>query len=161
MTPFDRAFDLLIAREGGFVDDPKDPGGATRFGISLRAYPHLGYDGIKNLTREQAKALYLVDYWNKIHGDLLPKGFALCMFDFAVNSGVQRAIGVLQDVLGVTTDGQFGPRTQSALMRIPERDLIEQFSAERILFLTQHRQFNRFGRGWARRVIGTAMEAVS
>jgi lysozyme family protein len=161
MTPFDRAFDLLIVREGGFVDDPNDAGGATKFGISLRAYPHLGYDGIKNLTREQAKAIYLQDYWQKIRGDLLPKGFALCMFDFAVNSGVYRAIGLLQDVLGVTVDGQLGPQTQAALTRIPERELIEKFSAERILFLTQSSKFNRFGKGWTRRVIGTAMEAVS
>lgn len=158
---FGRAFDLLMLREGGFVDDPKDTGGVTKYGISLHAYPHLGYEGIKNLTREQARALYLQDYWSKIRGDDLPDGLALCVFDYAVNSGVGAAIRLLQQAVQVPVDGALGPITLAAMKRIPERELIEHFSTERLLLLTTMSGWPRFRRGWTRRVVGMAMEAVS
>ena len=60
MSNFDRAFRFLIGEEGGYVNDPADPGGETKFGISKRAYPQLD---IKSLTLDQAKAIYRRDYW--------------------------------------------------------------------------------------------------
>ncbi len=85
---FDRAFDFVVGSEGGYVDDPDDPGGETKYGISKRAYPHLD---IKSLTLDQAKGIYLSDYWNKSGCNNLPYPLDFCVFDTAVNLGVGRA----------------------------------------------------------------------
>src|ERR1044072_8557468 len=98
MTPaFKSAVEIILAHEGGYSFDPRDPGGETNFGISKRQYPNLN---IKDLTRERAKAIYFSDYWNKVRGDSLPFGVALVAFDYAVNAGVSTAIKALQRVSG-------------------------------------------------------------
>lgn len=155
---FGRAFDLVIGHEGGLVDDPKDPGGITRFGISQRAYP--GED-IPNLTLERAKQLYRRDYWDAIKGDQLPEPLGLCLFDFAVNSGVSQAIRTLQRMLDVTVDGVLGPATLGRALAMDRTVLVTWLQAERLLLLTKLPTFERFGRGWTRRVISTAIEACS
>jgi lysozyme family protein len=109
-------FERLIQSEGGYVNDPKDRGGETKFGISKRAFPELD---IKNLTKEAASDIYSERYWMpvfKILGlreDLLPTAYVL--FDFAVNSGVGAATKGLQRALGVTPDGEAGAKTRAAL----------------------------------------------
>jgi lysozyme family protein len=79
---------FVLRWEGGYVDDPRDPGGETKYGISKRSYPHLN---IKSLTKEQAAEIYKTDYWNKVGGDTLPFPFDIIVFDTAVNCGVGRA----------------------------------------------------------------------
>lgn len=81
---FDDAFDRLIGHEGGYVNDPADPGGETQWGISKRSYPHLN---IRALTRADAKVIYREDFWYRIHAEMLADGVAFQLFDFAVNSG--------------------------------------------------------------------------
>lgn len=85
---FDRAFDLLIEFEGGFVNDPNDRGGATIYGISQKAYPN---EDIKNLTPARAKELYLRDYWIPAGCDELTAPWDMVVFDTAVNMGVGTA----------------------------------------------------------------------
>ncbi|MCH9838000.1 hypothetical protein K0U83_20225, partial [bacterium] len=80
------AIGRVLGREGGFVDDPVDRGGKTKFGISQRAYPKLD---IANLTEQQAAAIYKRDYWDAINADSLPEGIRELAFDAAVNQGVQ------------------------------------------------------------------------
>ena len=87
-TNFDKAFDLLMELEGGFVDDSKDAGGATKYGISKRAYPD---EDIKNLTPARAKELYLRDYWIPAKCDDLSAPWDIVVFDTAVNMGVGTA----------------------------------------------------------------------
>lgn len=82
---FESVIDGLIRREGGYVNSKNDPGGETRWGISKRYYPHLD---IKNLTVEQAKAIYRKDYWGKLGADKLPPHMREIAFDAAVNQGV-------------------------------------------------------------------------
>jgi lysozyme family protein len=154
---FDLAFEHVINIEGGYVNDPHDPGGETRYGISKRAYPNVD---IKQLTLAEAKEIYRRDYWSRIRGDELPAGIALCLFDYAVNSGLSQAIRTLQRSLGVTADGDFGPATMAALKARNARTLIVDFQAERMLFLTKLDTFSTYGRGWSRRVISTALEAI-
>lgn len=85
--------------EGGYVNDPTDPGGETNFGISKRSYPNLD---IKNLTKQAAQAIYQRDYWNAIGGDTLNPELACAALDTAINMGVSRA----KQFLAQTTDWQ-------------------------------------------------------
>lgn len=146
---FDEAFKALIGHEGGYVNDPKDPGGETKFGVSKRAYP--GED-VAGLTLERAKALYLRDYWDVIHADELPKHVRFAVFDAAVNSGVRQAIKWLQRAVGVNDDGIIGHKTLSAVVAMDPYKLVAVFNGQRLKFMTELNTFHVFGRGWARRV---------
>jgi lysozyme family protein len=99
---YDEAFDRLIGHEGGYVNDPKDPGGETNWGISKRAYPQLD---IRALTRDDARRIYRADFWDRVHGDEMYDGVAFQTFDFAVNSGIETAVRYLQRACGVADDG--------------------------------------------------------
>lgn len=94
-TDFNKAIDFVLSSEGGYVNDPRDPGGETNFGISKRAFPNLD---IKNLTRDQAKKIYFDKYWIKSGCDKLSWPLNLVVMDTAVNCGVERAKEMLQEV---------------------------------------------------------------
>ena len=89
MSNFDKSMAFVFKWEGGYVNDPKDPGGETKLGISKRAYPTLD---IKNLTVEQAREIYARDYWAKAGCDKLEWPMCLVVLDSAVNMGVKRAL---------------------------------------------------------------------
>lgn len=149
MTVFDQMFDRLIGHEGGYVNDPNDPGGETKWGISKRSYPHLN---IKELTRDQAKPVYYADFWRRIHADKIPDGVAFQLFDFAVNSGIETAVRYFQRALGVADDGHWGPESQRAADAASESDMIMGLCAERLDFMTRLRNWEHHGKGWARRI---------
>lgn len=86
---FDQAVKFVLEREGGYVNDPQDPGGETNYGISKRAYPNVN---IKALTPEDAAVIYKRDYWSPAGCDQMTPGMALVVFDTAVNVGVNRAV---------------------------------------------------------------------
>jgi hypothetical protein len=88
---FEAAMNFVLRWEGGYVNDPYDPGGETKYGISKRQYPHLD---IKNLTLDQAKEIYRRDYWAPSGCDKLPPQAAVALFDTAVNIGVRRALSL-------------------------------------------------------------------
>lgn len=151
---FDKAFDRLISHEGGYVNDPRDPGGETNWGISKRSYPNLD---IKNMTREQAKEIYRADFWNVL-GEAHP-AIKFQVFDFAVNSGISTAIRKLQAAIGVADDGHWGPRSAMALKMLDVNDVLLRFLAYRLNFMTGLSTWDRFGRGWARRIAQNLMHA--
>lgn len=145
---FDQAFDLLIGNEGGYSNNSKDPGGETNWGISKRSYPDLD---IANLTRDQAKAIYLRDFWVQSGAEQLPAvGFDL--FDMAVNSGAARAVRTLQDAVGTPMDGVLGPRTIAAASALDPTILRIRFNACRLIFMTHLPNWPDSGKGWARRI---------
>lgn len=146
---FADAFERLMLHEGGYVNDPNDPGGETRWGISKRSYPHLD---IRSLTREQAAVIYRRDFWDRVHADKLPDGVAFQMFDFAVNSGIETAVRALQRALDVSDDGHWGPISQAAVDSTSEPDLILALNAERLDFMTRLKNWPHHGKGWARRI---------
>lgn len=148
---FERAFDRLMGHEGGYVNDPSDPGGETQWGISKRSYPKLN---IRDLTRADAKKIYRADFWDRIHADKLHDGVAFQAFDFAVNSGIATAIRYLQRALGVADDSHWGPVTQAAAEKMSETDTIMRLNAERLEFMSRLSRWPRFGKGWARRIAG-------
>lgn len=150
MDKFDKVMDFILAEEGGYVNNPADPGGETNFGISKRAYPNTD---IKNMTRDLAKAIYWADYWVFIHGDELPLPIALLMMDAAVNMGPSSAVHILQDALKVKSDGHLGILTLAEVKKIPSQTaFIAEFTALRFFEYTEITSFHAFGLGWSRRV---------
>jgi len=151
---FDRAVEMVLKHEGGYVNDSRDPGGETRYGISKRAYPDVD---ILRLTEDEAKAIYRRDYWDKLRTDEIPEELAICLFDAAVNMGRDKAVRLLQRACGVAQDGVMGGNTIAAANRLPEA--VVRFSAERVIAYTGIRGFDTFGKGWLRRTIAVALEA--
>lgn len=149
MTNFDTAFEHIIGLEGGYVNDPKDPGGETKYGISKRAYPNVD---IKALTLDGAKDLYRRDYWDAVKADQLPWPLSSYVFDAAVNQGVGVAIQTLQKALGVKIDGILGQQSLAAVRKADQRELSALYMAHRALRYTGTRNFDRFGLGWMKRL---------
>ena len=152
---FDTAFSRLIDSEGGYINNPADPGGETKFGISKRSYPDLD---IANLTVDQARTIYYDDFW-RVLGDAHP-AIKFQVFDFAVNSGIQTAIRKLQLAVGVADDGHWGPKSTAALASMDLNDVLMRFAAQRLLFMTSLPTWGEFGRGWARRVANDLLYAA-
>ena len=147
MMDFDTAFSRLIDSEGGYVNNPADPGGETKFGISKHSYPDVD---IANLTLDGAKAIYLRDFWSPL-GDAHP-AIKFQAFDFAVNSGIGTAIRKLQLAVGVADDGHWGSKSAAALAAMDLNDVLMRFAAQRLLFMTSLSTWAEFGKGWARRI---------
>jgi lysozyme family protein len=130
---FLKAFDYLMYHEGGYVKDPKDAGGETKFGISKRSYPHLN---IKDLTQDQAKKIYFCDFWMKAKCEQIDdKNIATKFFDLAVHTGIPQAIKLIQRALRaagtpVAEDGIIGPVTLAAINKTDPTDLLAALKSE-------------------------------
>jgi lysozyme family protein len=153
---FDQAFEILIGHEGGYVNNRKDPGGETKFGVSKRAYPSVD---IANLTLDQAKAIYRRDFWAPAGCDNLPEGVRFHVFDMAVNSGLRPAIKMLQRAAKVNDDGVLGPASLAAIRALDASTLIARFNGARLKFMTDLPTWDTFGQGWARRIAANLMGA--
>lgn len=162
---FDRALALVLRWEGGFVDDPADPGGATNRGITLatlsaaRGRPATR-DDVKALGLEETAAIYRTRYWDAVQGDVLPAGVDVVVFDAAVHSGPRQAVRWLQQALGVAADGRIGPVTMAALAAADPASLIRAMTSRRLAMLETLPGAGRFGRGWTRRVNGARDAAL-
>lgn len=159
MTGFDAAFDHVLELEGGFVNDPRDPGGKTNWGITAATLEQsigLGLvpKGVtpETLTPEQAKVIYRELYWKPVRGDELPWPLSAFVFDAAVNQGVGAAVLMLQATLGVAQDGRLGPVTLAAARRGDPVEVASLYMARRALRYTGTRNFDRFGLGWMKRI---------
>ena len=147
---FDQVFDKLISHEGGYVNDPHDPGGETKFGISKRSYPALD---IASLTLVDAKAIYKRDFWDRAQCDKMHPDLAFDLFDGAVNSGIGQAIRWLQRAVGVADDGVVGPLTLASINRENDTSAVQaRFNGHRLAFMTNLSTWQAFGKGWARRI---------
>lgn len=166
-------FDLwlfeVLKHEGGFVDHPKDPGGATNKGITIGTLKRLGIDvdgdgdsdiaDLKALRHSDVARVYRLFYWDAVRGDLLPSGVDFAVADFAVNSGVARASQHLQRALGVKDDGSIGPKTVDAATRADAAQIINRVCDSRLAFMKQAKDkrtgeklWPHFKNGWSRRV---------
>ena len=146
---FDIAFDRLMGHEGGYVNNPSDPGGETNWGISKRSYPD---EDIKEMTKERAKVIFKRDFWDRVQADTLADGVAWQAADFAYHSGAETAVRYLQRALGVADDGYWGPHSQAAANASSESDLIMLLVAERQDFMTRLKNWPDASRGWIRRM---------
>ena len=145
---FDDAFDRLLGHEGGYVNDPRDPGGETNWGVSKRAYPNVD---IKALTKEAAKSIYRRDYWTPVRADELPESVCFDVFDAAVNHGVLQSAKWLQRAAGAQPDGVIGAQTVAAA-RASGPQLAAHFNGYRLQFYTDSSNWSVYGKGWTRRV---------
>lgn len=172
-TDFEMAFTLLIGVEGVYSSDPNDSGNwtggkcgsgqckGTKYGVSAAAYPSLD---IINLTLEDAHTIYFRDYWQPAHCPQQSPRLAYIMFDSAVNNGVSRAMRFLQTAIGSTSDGVWGPNTQSALSRALAADpadinLAIEVHAQRLYFMAGLSTWLTYGLGWSRRLTRVSMQA--
>lgn len=158
MITFNDAFDRLISHEGGFSDDPRDSGNwtggalgigllkGTKFGIAASSY---GYLDIKNLTIDEAKAIYQRDFWG-VCGEAHP-AIKFQLFDASVNHGRSNAIRFLQRAVKVADDGEWGAISQAALNRMDPNDVLLRFLAYRLKFWASLQKFDIYGRGWTKR----------
>lgn len=164
---FEACFAQTERWEGGWVDNPHDPGGATDRGVTQRSYN--GYRAklklpprsVRRMTDDECKDLYRSEYWVGARGDDLPAGLDLCQYDEAVNSGAVQAAKLLQTAVGVRADGVLGLETLNAIHNCADiPDLIKKVCAARLSFWHRLKTWAFFGVGWTRRGIGIEAKAL-
>ena len=158
---FEKSLELVLAHEGGFQSDSRDPGNAggkcTNLGVTQRVWEqYVGHKvdeaTIRSLTKEMVSPLYRKEYWDAVHGDQLPSGADYLAFDFAVNAGAFRCVKTIQRALNITADGVIGPVTLKAIQDTNAEDFINSFSAAKENFYRSLTNFPTFGKGWLNRV---------
>ncbi len=147
----------VLHHEGGFVNHPSDPGGATNHGCTQKVWEEfcghpVSVDDMKSLTHDDVAPLYKTKYWDRVKGDQLPAGVDYAVFDAAINSGAGRAARWLQECVGTQPDGAIGPLSLQAANAMVAADLINIYCDKRLSFLKGLNTWNVFGRGWERRV---------
>ena len=150
---FDDAFDALIGNEGGYSNDPLDPGRETMWGVTARVARAHGYAGaMKDLPRDTAKEIAHGAYWMVAHCDDLPDAIRFDVFDAAYNEGDHEAIVMVQRMAGVKADGVFGPSTAAAVAALDPERARRVFNSERLRFYTALPGWAHDGAGWANRI---------
>jgi len=148
----------LAVTEGSFIDHPDDPGGPTNKGVTQRVYDAWrGRRGkpkkdVRHITKQEAEAIYKAQYWDKVMGDELPSGVDYAILDFAVNSGVHRAVKFVQEIVGVAADGVMGHVTLAAVAGFGSVQLINRLCDKRLAFIRRLKTYTTFGKGWEVRI---------
>ena len=155
---FQQAVEVVLEHEGGYVNDPDDPGGETKYGISSRAYPNVS---IANLSIDDAKQIYYEDYWKPQNYDkIVDLDIATKVFDLAVNMGPSQANSLLQKALHaagerVQIDGIIGPQTIGATDKANNDMLIGALRAEAANYyrnlIKENKKLEKFIDGWLNR----------
>ena len=164
ISNWQKSFELMLKSEGGYVNNPVDPGGMTNLGVTKATWENwVGRESdeaeMRGLTPEKVEPLYKKKFFDAVRGDELPVGLDYLMFDFAVNAGAGRAIKTLQTAVGVTPDGGFGPMTMAAVQAVDPNELIERFSQAKEDFYRSLNTFATFGKGWLNRVADVKVKA--
>lgn len=157
---FDACLDFTLREEGGFCDNPDDPGGATCHGITLATLRHwaddpgLGVDAVRNIPIGTCRAIYRTDYWNRMRCDAMPAGIDLMLFDHGVNAGSARSARILQQARGFSAtecDGSVGPVTIGAADKADPKTLIDRMADLQTAYYRRLPTFAEFGTGWLAR----------
>lgn len=162
---FQRCAEIVLQSEGGFVNHRSDPGGATNLGITIGTLgdwrgTEVTVEDVRNLTKEEAREIYRVRYWNPLNCDALPPGVDLVVYDFGVNAGPVRSARLLQKIVGVKEDGAVGPVTLSAVATRTPADLIRTFSERRLDYYRSLSTWETFGKGWSNRTLAVEKAAT-
>jgi lysozyme family protein len=158
----------VLVHEGGWSNHPRDPGGATMYGVTQRVYDAyrrrklLPEQSVRQISRAELEAIYRTQYADKVRFDDLPYGVDYVVFDGAVNSGPAQSVKWLQRALGVAVDGVIGNATLQAAKEYPDQDgLIRKILDRRKAFLRALSTWDTFGRGWTARVDQARKVAVA
>ena len=174
LSNWNDSFKHLLVSEGGFTDNPKDPGnhlpdgrmGCTNLGVTQAAWEafvghQVSTQDMRDLTPEKIEPFYKHKYWDACHCDDLPSGLDYLVFDFAINAGPGRSIKTLQSAVGTTPDGGIGPKTMAAVIAHDHAELVEKFSQAKLDFYQSLPTFGTFGKGWTSRVASVKVQAES
>ena len=157
MNDFKECLDLVLKSEGGYVNNPKDPGGITNLGVTKAVWEEfVGHPvseaDMKALTPEKVAPMYEQKYWRPCYGEVLPRGLSYLVFSMAVNAGPGRSVKLLQQSIGCVPDGVIGPSTRSLISASNIATLIAKFSETRREYYRALKVFPIFGKGWLARV---------
>ena len=145
---FNRSLDVTLGYEGGYVNHPKDPGGATNKGVTLatlrRWKPGASVADLKAISTDMLRRIYRDGYWDEVNGDTLAAGVDLAVFDYAVNSGPAAALKSLRAVIGGTPS-----------------QTVKKLCARRLTIYRTFRHWKDFGNGWTRRVVAIEAKGVA
>ncbi len=150
---FQQAVNLVIEFEGGHVNDSRDAGGDTKYGISKASYPHLE---IQTLSLAEAQEIYRADYWEANKVDDLSSALRLAFFDSSVNCGAGNAVKFLQVAVGSHVDGVMGPDTLGRLEHLDPLETLAKYLLARSHYYSYLKNFDAFGEGWNRRLFKVA-----
>ena len=169
MGDFVACFPVTMQQEGWhqFSNNPKDPGGKTYNGVTQNTWDiwchreGLPASDVRKMTDAQCMALYRAQYWGAVHGDDLPKGIDLCVWDEGVNAGPVQAIKLLQQALGLKVDGHFGLTTANALRGVNDvHSLIQKYNTLRLSWYHRLKTWTVFRKGWTARVQAITNKAL-
>jgi len=161
MINFDKAFERVVGHEGGFQAHYNDRGNwttgvigegelkGTKFGIASHSYPNLD---IENLTLEQAKKIYLRDFWEPCSKINMDNALVFQMFDAAFHHGIRTALRMIQRAVDTKDDGFIGPMSIAAVQAQSLHDTLKRYLAQRIRFMVRLSSFKTFGGGWMNRI---------
>jgi len=164
MNDFKECLDLVLKSEGGWVNNPKDPGGETNLGVTKAVWEEwVGHPvaTMKNLTKDDVAPLYEQKYWRPCYGEVLPRGLDFLCFSFGINAGSGRSVKLLQQSLGLVSDGVIGSKVMQKLRESNIADVIKSFSESRREYYKSLKNFPIFGKGWISRTDKEEQEALN
>ena len=163
---FNKSFALVLKSEGGYVNNPADPGGMTNLGVTKRVWEEFtGHEAdekeMRSLTPEKVAPLYEQRYWRPCYGEVLHRGLDFVVFSMGVNAGSGRSIKLLQQSIGCVPDGVIGPTTRGLISSSNPTTLIAKFSEARREYYRSLKTFPIFGKGWLSRVDKEESESLN
>ncbi len=161
-----QAMSYVYQDEGGYSNDPGDPGGPTNYGITIidaRKYwkPDATAQDVRNMPKSVAEDIYNKHYLSPLRYDDLPAGVDYAVLDYGINSGISRSAKVLQHIVSVNQDGVVGPITVSASHAYDPVHIINAIYDERLQFLQGLHTWSIFGKGWGARCARGRKNALS
>jgi lysozyme family protein len=157
---FDEAWLQLVGNEGGYSNNPDDPGGETMWGITRRVAIANGYTGpMRQLPIDVARSIAKRLYWDPLHCDQYDPRIAFQLLDANYNGG--HAVLWMQQAAGVPADGILGPRTIAAVRAAEPHQFIMRFIAHRLAYLTVTKPWPKFSGGWANRIAGNLLKGAA
>lgn len=161
---YDEAIGRVLRSEGGYVNNSRDPGGPTNFGITIAVYRQNGHQGataadVKAMPLAEARRIYRLRYANPCGFDALPAGLDYAVLDYAVNSGVGRATKVLRRICALAENAPFSA-VLTAIGKREIKSVIAAYNAERLRFLQSLKTWGTFGKGWGPRVAAVNAAAL-
>lgn len=158
---YPQAYRFTLDFEGGYVNDPDDPGGCTNMGITIgtltdwRDDPSTNCNDVANLSRVEAGMIYALNYWSPVWGNRLLVGLNTQVWDFGVNAGPSRSVRYLQEMIGSPGDGIMGPNTLAAAEAYVEdrgiETALQNYHDKRQAYYESLSTFSKYGNGWTRR----------